>query len=119
MSQTNPNSLANLRPRKKGDPALPGAGRKSKADSILECIEVELGKQSINPELTNAELIGAMLVKMASQGNIRATELMMTFLHTKPNVGLDVKAVTELLVKWDGNRNLPGSAPEITASETS
>ena len=108
--QMNPNSLANLRPIKKGEVRNP-KGMPKKVDCLLSCIKEELGKPSLAQGLTNEQLIASMLVAQATKGNIKAVELMMAYLHAKPSQGIDLKATGELLVKWDGNRGL-GNATE-------
>ena len=104
----NPNSLKNLKPQKAGEPSHNPKGRPHKADCLLECIKEELSKVSLSPGLTNEQLTAAVLVKMGTQGNLKAIELEMAYLHAKPNTKIDVntKGLLELLVRWDGNRGL-------------
>ncbi len=85
-----PNSLRNLKsaPGVSGNPA----GRKPKADCLLSCIKEELAKPNpLQPNLTNEQLIASMLVSQATKGNIKAIDLMMSYLHAKPtqHVGLE------------------------------
>ena len=84
----NPNSLKNLHPFEKGNHASPGP--KKKADCLLACIKEELGKVSLNGQ-TNEQLIASVLVATAARGNIKAVELMLSYLHSKPTfvVGSD------------------------------
>ncbi len=115
--QMNPNSLKNLRPIQKGQVLNP-RGPPKKVDCLLECIKGELVKTSINSKLTNEQLIASMLVAQATRGNIKAIELMMSYLHAKLAQGLDLNAQgkLELVVKWDGNRSLPNSTFTTTSS---
>ena len=107
-----PNSLNNLRPHwtKENHPKSPGPPKKE--DCLLSCIKESLAKLSLNGKTTREQNIGEALVQKAETGDLKAIEILMSYLHAKPNQGHDVKAVTELLVKWDGNRN----APSITST---
>ena len=78
-----PNSRKNLR-----NDANPN-GRPHKEDCLLSCIKDELTKTAPNGR-TNEQLIGAVLVGMATRGNIKAIELMMSYLHAKPSAGLEL-----------------------------
>ena len=84
----NNNSIANLK-RGPGNPNWkPGIsgnpkGKPRKADCLLECVKSELRKKAINGQ-TNEELIASVLVAMATQGNIKAIELTLSYVATKP-----------------------------------
>jgi len=88
----NVNSRKNLR-----NDANPN-GRPKKADCLLDCIKEELGKVAINGQ-TNEQLIAAMLVSTATKGNIKATELMMSYLHAKPSQGIKIGEDSENPIK--------------------
>ncbi len=111
-----PNSLANLRPQKAGEPSHNPKGPPKKVDCLLECIREEMGKPSINPALTNEQLIASMLVAQATKGNLKAADMLMEYTIVKPHADVNVttNGKQELIVRWDGNRNLPGSAPPAT-----
>ncbi len=79
----NPNSRKNLR-----NDASPG--RPHKADCLLDCIKDELSKVSLNGIDTNEQIIAGVLVSMATKGNVRAVELMMSYLHARPTQGIDI-----------------------------
>ncbi len=115
-----PNSLANLHPVQKGEIRNPkGPGKK--IDCLIDCIKAELAKPSLAPGLTNEQLIAAMLVSQATKGNLKAAELIMSYTTAKPtaSVDLNAKGSLELLVRWDGNRDTPGSTPAATAPTSS
>ncbi len=78
-----PNSRQNLR----CDANL--HGRPKKADCLLSCIKEELEKVAVNGQ-TNEQLIASVLVGMATRGNIKAVELMMSYLHAKPSQSFDL-----------------------------
>jgi len=107
------NSLRNLRPQKAGEPSHNPKGRPHKADCLLECINNELAKASINPALTNEQLIASMLVAQAIKGNLKAAELIMSYTIRKPTAGVDVTSggqpvqIKEVEVRLVGNSN-PG-----------
>ena len=89
-----PNSLKNLVPFKKGEVHSPN-GRPKKADCLLDCIKEELAKVSLNGKDTNEQLIAAALVSMASRGNTKAIELLMSYTSTKPTAQVDVTSKGE------------------------
>ena len=95
---THPNSMKNLAAHqfKKGEVHSPG--RPKKADCLLDCIKEELGKVAINGQ-TNEQLIATALVNSAAQGNIKATELMMSYLHAKPSQGIKIGEDSENPIK--------------------
>ena len=84
-----PNSLKNLRPAKPGEVRNP-KGSLKKADCLLDCIKEELSKLSLNGIDTNEQIIAGVLVGMATKGNVRAVELMMSYLHARPAQGIDL-----------------------------
>lgn len=114
------NSLKNLRPQKAGEPSHNPKGRPHKGDCLLDCIRAELTKASINPALTNEQLIASMLVAQATKGNLKAAEIIMSYTTAKPTASVDVnaKGSLELLVRWDGNRNETSSSNTSTASSS-
>ncbi len=115
----NPNSLKNLRPFEKGNQASPG--RPKKEVTLLSCIKEELEKKPFESSpLTTEQLISAALVKMASQGNTKAIDLLMSYTTPKPNQGVIPNGITELTVKWDGNGSVqPGVIPENVQPDSS
>ena len=92
-------SLANLRPFKKGENGG-SHGRPRKEDCLLSCIKEELTKLSPDGVSTNEQMIASVLVAMAARGNIKAVELMMSYLHARPSQGLDlsVKADVQYII---------------------
>ena len=109
----NPNSIKNLKPQRAGEPSHNPRGRPKKADCLLECINSELAKPSINPLLTNEQLIASMLVAQATKGNLKATELLMSYTIRKPTASVDVTSggkaiqIKEVEVRLSGSSN-PG-----------
>ncbi len=87
-----PNSLANLElgKFKKGQSGNP-KGQPRKEDCLLSCIKEELGKTAINGQ-TNEQLIAGVLVSMATKGNVKAIELMMSYLHAKPTSSMELSS---------------------------
>ncbi len=97
----NPNSLKNLRPIAKGVSGNP-KGRPKKPDCLLDCIKEELSKPCrLNSSLTNEQMIASMLVAQATKGNIKAIELMMSYLHVKPvqRIGIEGAEGKPLLIR--------------------
>ena len=89
-------SLANLRPQMKGEPSRNPKGRPPKADCLLGCIREELGKKTANGVTTNAALIASVLVAMASKGHIKAIELVLSYLHSKPTQGINMEVKADV-----------------------
>ncbi len=98
-----PNSLANLRPFKKGNSGnLKGHPRKE--DCLLDCIKTELNSKSLNGVTTKEQMIANALVSMAEKGNLKAIEILMSYTTAKPSIDLTSKGkALELTVRWDGN----------------
>ncbi len=118
--QNNEKSLANLKPIQKGEVRNPN-GRPKKGFCLIECIKDELEKKPFESSpLTNEQLISAALVKMASQGNTKAIDLLMSYTTPKPNQGVIPNGITELTVKWDGNGAVqPSVQPENVIPDSS
>ena len=91
------NSLKNLRPAQKGEVRNP-LGRPLKEDCLLSCIKEELLHTAPGSPATNEQLIAFVLVKKATEGDIHAIDLMMSYLHSKPSQGIDVNAKVD--VSW-------------------
>ncbi len=85
----NPNSLKNLVPAQPGNHLSPG--RPAKEDCLLSCIKAALLAVGANG-LTNEQNIGNVLVEKAAGGDIKAIDLMLSYLHSKPSQGIDLKA---------------------------
>lgn len=101
--QNNARSLANLKPIQKGEVRNPN-GRPKKADCLIGCIKEELASRPFpTSTLTNEQIIANVIVKAASNGNMKAIDLMMSYTTPKPNQGVIPNGITELTVKWDGN----------------
>ena len=102
---------------KKGESGNP-AGRTTKESCLLSCIKEELGKPSINPALTNEQLIASMLVAQATKGNLKACDMVMEYTIVKPKQDMNITSNGELTVRWDGNRNetVPGNTPAASSS---
>ncbi len=92
------------------------AGRPKQADCLISCIKEELAAQHEGTNLTNEQMIAKMLVAQATKGNLKAAEMLMTFTTPKPDQGVKLSSPLELLVRWDGNRNITGTAPASTTS---
>ncbi len=101
----NPNSLKNLHPFLPGNHASPG--RPPKEDCLLSCIKEELSKKAENGIDTNEQIIAWALISKAKSGDSKAIELILSYLHSKPTASVNLSGTSELLVKWDGNRNMP------------
>lgn len=86
----NPKSLANLKPQKAGEPSHNPNGKPSKINNLLDCINTELEKLSENGISTNMQIIAAILVAKATQGNDRAIETILEYKHAKPSQGVDL-----------------------------
>jgi len=99
----NPNSMKNLHPATPGNRLSPG--RPKKEDCLLSCIQEELTKKSPNGVQTNEQLIAACLVSMATKGNIKAVELMMAYLHSKPVNKTEISGSGSMIIRVleDGN----------------
>lgn len=91
-------SNANLIPAKKGEVRNPN-GRPKQEDTLLSCIKDELDKVTPNGIQTNKQLIGSVLVDMATKGNIKAVELMMSYIHAKPAQGIDLNKDSGLVIR--------------------
>uniref|UniRef100_A0A6M3K435 DUF5681 domain-containing protein n=1 Tax=viral metagenome TaxID=1070528 RepID=A0A6M3K435_9ZZZZ len=96
--------ISNLIPYRKGQSGNP-AGRKKKEDCLLSCIKEELTKAAPNGE-TKEQLIAGVLVDMASRGNVKAIELLLSYLHAKPSQGIDLTSQAPLRIEFiRGNGN--------------
>ncbi len=115
-------SGSNLR-RGPGNPAwlkdpVTGKGRSGnpkgpprKADCLISCIKDELAKKAINGVQTKEQLIAAVLLEMATKGNLKAIELVLEYTAVKPKTDSTVELKGGFKVIWDGNRNIAGNTP--------
>ncbi len=103
------NSLKNLRPQKSGEPSRNPNGRPKKENTLLSCIKEELDKLSLNGVQTNAQIISAALVSMATKGNAKAIDLLMEYNCIKPaqalNLGNQDGGPVQINVKYEARGN--------------
>lgn len=87
-------------PGKSGNPD----GRPPKEATLISCIKAELEKVEVNGQ-TKEQMIASILVKMASQGNLKAIDLLMTYSVAKPTASIEIKEEKEpvfvrLIQQW-------------------
>ncbi len=87
-----PHSLANLQHGK-------SPGRPKKPNCLLDCLREELQKRNPETGLTNEQTIAGVLIGKAAGGNIKAIELMMSYLHAKPAQAVDLNPNGPLTIK--------------------
>ena len=81
-----PNSRKNLR-----SDANP-RGRPRKPFCLIDCFKDELAKMSFNGKETNEQIIAGVVVNMAARGNLKAVELLMSYLHAKPTASMELSS---------------------------
>ncbi len=99
------NSLKNLRPQKAGTPSHNPKGRPRKADCLVSCLKSEGEKLAPNGKQTNDELIASVLVAMATRGNLKATEIYLSWVAPKPTASVDVTTKGETI--GNGHIDIP------------
>ncbi len=80
-------------------------GRKHKEDCLLSCIKSELEVLDKSGK-TKEQMIATALVQRASDGDLKAIELVLEYTAVKPKAESSVELKGGFKVLWDGNRGL-------------
>lgn len=79
-----------LRSQSKGDPALPGSGRKKKLPEIDDLLAEVLGGNPDDPEsLSEAKAVLSAMLKAAKGGNVQAQIAILDRAYGKPKQALE------------------------------